>query len=897
MTKKIALIDAYGFVFRAYHSLPPLNRPDGTPVGAVYGFTSMLIKLLATLDVSHAAAVFDSGSKSFRNQIYPEYKAHRPPCPEDLKPQFPIVREVAEALNIPILEKTGFEADDIIATIARQAAAQGYEVLIISSDKDLMQLIDDRIKMYDAMKGKMITEREVHEKFFVTPNKIIEVLALIGDASDNVKGVKGIGPKTAAELINQFGDIENLLANIAQIKQEKRREMLTVGSEDARLSKILVTLKDDVETGTTVDALALKNLDPAKLIGFLERQGFKSLVARVKKEFEADPSYQPPVIAPAATATAAAKTETPKISFEQIIQTQISADFNYANFEAEIIKNGLAIVDYKLGEEESMVTISTAAAGDETKQIFYFTQKNTPSLIEDSGAGQGEVFFKFLARIFADNSVKKILFSAKEIIKYLRVDELMFEDVELMNYLVNPLSKSDLYEVARNNLDEEIDEKLPDSQIAFYIFRNYALFKLYKIFDTKLFEQKLNFCYNVFEKPLIPILAQMELTGIKTDGLKLQQLSKEFEQNINQLSSDIYKLAGHEFNIASSKQLSQVLFEELQLIPTKKSKKTKNFSTNVSVLTELANSESELASTLASKLIDYRKFSKLKSTYTDALIKLIDKNSRIHTTYSAISTLTGRLSSTNPNLQNLPIKTTDGQKIRSAFIAPSDSVLISADYSQIELRVVAHLASVKNLIAAFNEEKDIHRITASQVFGVKESEVDDRLRDKAKAINFGIIYRISDFGLANQLKISREEAGRYIKSYFATYPEIATFMQDCLVFAREHHYVETISGRRCYIRDINHANFVVRSEAERQAINAPVQGSASDIVKKAMIKIDREFKKRKLSAKILLQIHDELVVEALKSEAEQVEKIIKHEMENALLLKLPLKVDIKMGYN
>ncbi len=897
MTKKIALIDGYGFVFRAFHSLPPLTRSDGTPVGAVYGFTNMLIKLLASLDVTHAAVVFDSGSKTFRNEIYPAYKANRPPCPEELIPQFPIVRESAESLNLAILEKIGFEADDIIATIAKKAEAEGFDVLIVSSDKDLMQLVNERTFMYDAMKNRFIGIAEVKEKFAVAPLQVLDILSLMGDASDNIPGVKGIGPKTAAELIHEFSTLENIFLNLDKIKQDKRRELLREGEEKAKLSKILAALKEDVELGITLDDLKIQNLEPHKLISFLENQGFKSLVTRVKKEFNIADAVQT-VVSVSHPVLAAGSSPQPQsqTSFSQVKLTEVSSAEIIERLNKEASASGLVTIDFN----KNFFTISTS---DSPLEIFYFEAKAVVkaaptnqvldlfSFQEEATQVLEESWFslEILQKILEDDSIKKVFFDAKSFLKIAKTNS--FEDVSLINHLLHSATRNDLRELINFNLNENIEElgfakffseleknrepdfsDQPSKKAEFFAFKNFAISQLYKNLAPQIFTQKLSEAYNSYEKPLLRILAQIENDGIKIDVEKLRQLSLEFGKKIADLSSEIYALAGCEFNIASPKQLGEVLFERLGLDSKKKSKKTGALSTGVGVLEELE----ELGHPIARKILDFRKFSKLKNTYTDALPKEINpQTGRIHTHFSTTSTITGRLSSSAPNLQNIPIKSLEGQKIRESFVSEKDHFLISADYSQIELRVIAHVAKIENLVQAFKEEKDIHRITASQVFGIPEDQIDDATRSKAKAINFGIIYGISAFGLARQLDISRQDAAEYIRSYLIAYPGIDAYMKDTIELARAQGFVQTFSGRKCFISQINNKNPIIRNEAERLAINAPIQGSAADIIKKAMIRLSKKFAEEKLRSKIILQIHDELIVEAPKDEVEIATKILK----------------------
>jgi DNA polymerase-1 len=953
--QRIAIIDGYGFVFRAFHSLPPLTRNDGTPVGAVYGFTNMIIKLLASLDVTHIVIVFDSGSKNFRNEIYPAYKANRPPCPPDLIPQFSIIREVAESLHLPILEKVGYEADDLIATLTKQSYEQGFDVLIVSSDKDLMQLVNERVHMYDAMRGRIIGVAEVTEKFSVGPKKVLDILSLMGDSSDNIPGVKGIGPKTAAELINEFGSFDKLFENLELVKPARRQELLRQNIENAKMSKILVSLKEEVPLGIEISDLALKAISPEKLISFLEKQGFYSLVSRVKKEFQSQNK-------------AASKIE-PKLKqddeiivrkvfsdksgnitiFEEIKQIAIDSKKVTQELLKNCLNNGLAVIDFKFNQNQELefITISTCKQNCSLIEVFYLkfekeakldakNSKLSPVTQDLFDFTEEEEIFQaplmqyknneiivdflenFLIFIAQNPAINKIFFDAKTIIKFLQKSSNnleAFEDLSLINHLLNSSVKNDLRELININLIEDIEsnglgeifkkllakdsnqvfleiEDGKNKEAEFYCFRNYAIFQLYKVLKPRIFTQQLNQAYYNYEKPLLAILAEMEADGVSVDVIRLKELSQEFEIEIKKLTKEIYNLAGSEFNIASPQQLSEVLFKQLGLSSSKKLKKTGALSTSSKVLEELL-SEGHI---IAQKILDFRHFSKLKNTYTDSLPTQINPiTNRIHSHFSTISTLTGRLSSSNPNLQNIPIKTIYGQKIRECFIAKKDHLLISADYSQIELRVLAHMAKIESLVVAFKTGKDIHKITASQIFKVDEDKVDNNLRSKAKAINFGIIYGISAFGLAKQLEISNFEAANYIKFYLQAYPGIEAYMQNYIKIAEKHGFVTTIGGRKCFISAINSKNPVLRQMSQRQAINAPIQGSAADIIKKAMIELHQKLADQFPAAKITLQIHDELIIEAPENEAEKVAKIVKATMENTLILDVALKVDIDIG--
>ena len=941
--EKIALIDGYGFVFRAYHALPPLTRSDGTPVGAVYGFTNMLIKLLANLEVSHIAAVFDSGSKTFRNEIFSDYKANRPPCPEDLKPQFAIVREAAEALNLPILERVGFEADDLIATVAKQASREGFEVLIVSSDKDLMQLIDDNVTMYDSLKNKMIGAKEVEEKFFVKPSQVLDVLSLMGDASDNVPGVRGIGPKTAAELINQYQTLENLFEHLSEIKQEKRRQMLTDGVEKAKLSKRLITLCETVPVSDNMQDYKLQNIDGRKLMTFLEKQGFRALVAKVKKDFDvADIEVRSNDLFLTTNTTPSQVPSTSKslenINFAQVKKTIVTDISQVKNLIKTINQNGNLIIDLVFENHQPRTAIIASAVAnadnlDLLKEVFYVnvindqnsdfdgdlfsTQSETTNDVQ--GLKLTELMTELLP-IFLDNAVNKIGYRVKEIVKYLIdhhpqfavLTQASFDDVALMGYVLNSSeNKSNLGVLVADNLCDDVSDdnfstnieiiekgRIPESfadvekKIQFYCFKNYAIWKLYKVLKQRIFSEKLNNVYYCFEKPLIKVLSSIEASGIAIDEMKLKELSMYFDGEIKNLTKEIYVLAGEEVNIGSPKQLAHILFEKLNLKTGKKSSKTGAFSTNSEVLEEL-DLEGHL---IAGKILQWRHFSKLKSTYADALQTAINpKTKRIHTTLSNTTTITGRLSSNNPNLQNIPIRSEEGRKIRNAFIAKKGHKLVSADYSQIELRVLAALAKIDTLQQAFLQDKDIHTITAAQVFGIAESEVDREMRRKAKAINFGIIYGISAFGLAKQLKISRQEAAKYIENYFITYPGIQKYMSSYQDLARQNGFVETIIGRKCFIHTINSKNPTLKGLAERLAINAPIQGSAADIIKKAMIDFEGVLVGLGLKSKMILQVHDELLIEAPENEVLQVADLLRVTMEKAILLDVPLKVDVKIN--
>lgn len=855
--KELYLIDGYGFVFRAFHSLPPLTRGDGTPIGAVYGFTNMLLKVLSAQKPDYMAVVFDSGKKTFRHDIYPEYKANRPPPPPELLPQFPLVREAAEAVNLPSVELPGYEADDLIATIAREAVEQGVRVTIVSSDKDLMQLVSDNIRMFDPVRGNFITEKEVLEKFSVPPEKVLDVLSLMGDSSDNVPGVPGIGPKTAAELVNQFGSLDAVLENSAKIPQKKRSETLTQNRDKALLSRELIKLDDHAPVKIALEDMAARTPDNEKLSEFLEKQGFKTLLARVDK---------------------GAKKEEAKKGCEILAGAGA-----LSGFLAEASGNGALALCF-LGD---------AGIGFSSHGHAAYLPLAAKAEGFDFGGGGGVTMAEALGimrPVLADISVTKICEGLKELCA--ATEEVNgAEDVALMSYLAGsewPEMKLEIL-TGTGRSKKRLGEVETAAASEFACGRAMMMEDELSPLRRKIFSLHMVSLYQEIEKPLAPIIARMEKAGAKVDRTALARLSGEFGAKIKELEARIHALAGHEFNIGSPQQLGEVLFNEQGLAGGRKGK-SGTYSTGADVLEEMAAMGHELPALV----LEWRQFSKLKSTYTDALQEQINpKTGRVHTTYSMTATTTGRLSSTEPNLQNIPIRTPEGRKIREAFVAESGNKLISADYSQIELRLLAHMADVKSLKQAFLEGKDIHAITASQVFGVPVESVDSALRRKAKAINFGIIYGISAFGLKEQLGISQKEAADYIAAYFANYPGIKQYMESTKEFCRAHGYTKTIFGRTCFVPGINDKNPAIRSFSERAAINAPLQGSAADIIKRAMVQLGT----RHEQIKMLLQVHDELIFEVPESKAREYSAIIKRVMEGAVSVSVPLTVEVSIGDN
>lgn len=926
---RLILVDGSGYIFRAYHALPPLTRKDGTAVGAVYGFTTMLLKLRETYAEDYLVVIFDAGRVSFRNAMYADYKAHRPPPPDDLIPQFGLIREATVALNVPAIEMEGFEADDLIASYAAEALKQGREAVIISSDKDLMQLICDGVSMLDPMKNKPIGEAEVMEKFGVHPCKVVEVQALIGDAVDNVPGVPSIGPKTAAELINAYGDVEGVLANLANIKQPKRREVLTTHADAARISRQLVELKRDVPLPTPLEAFDLVPLDNTAFYQFLEQQNFTSLMKKygtgsVHAPFAGETQKSPSIHAQPAKAEGVVQAIAPKeVSYETVrdeaaLQRWIDAATagGYVAFDTET--TGLNAVEVELVG----ISLATQAGRACYIPLAHVTEGGPAqgSMFDGPAAGasrlvEGQIplarALEMLKPLLTDRSVLKIGHNLKYdlvVLKKYGVDIAPAADTMLMSYcLTGGLHGQGMDFLAETYLDHKTiayDEvtgtgkaRKTFAEVEIASASAYAAedaditFRLYDYFQPQLAQKQVTRGYEEIERPLIHIIADMEAAGVLVDTKKLAELSQLFATNIAALEKEVWALAGTEFTIGSPKQLGEVLFDKLQLPGGKKSAKSGAYGTDVGVLEELAES----GQPIARKVLDWRQFSKLKSTYTDALANAISqRDGRVHTCYQMAATTTGRLSSTDPNLQNIPIRTEEGRKIREAFVAPEGFKLISADYSQIELRLLAHVANIPSLKEAFATGKDVHAVTASQMFGVPVDQVNADLRRSAKTINFGIIYGMSAHGLATRMNIPRAEAADYIAKYFAQYPGIREYMDTTIAFAREHGYVLTLDGRRVHVKDINSKNGAFRQFSERAAINAPLQGSAADIIKRAMIRVDAVLK-READSRLLLQVHDELVIETPHDKAAALATQVKAEMEKAMTLSVPLTVEVGIG--
>jgi len=910
--KRVYLIDGSGYLFRAFHALPPMSRSDGTPVNAVYGFTNMLMKLIedahADGAVDYFAVIFDAARVSFRNEIYPEYKANRPPPPEELIPQFELVRDATRALNLPCIEMDGFEADDIIATYAREAEAAGAEVVIVSSDKDLMQLVRERVWLLDPIKQRRIGDEQVAEKFGVGPDKVIHVQALAGDSTDNVPGVPGIGVKTAAELINQYGDLENLLAHASEIKQPKRRERLTEHAEDARTSLKLVTLKDDVPLPDGLESLALRDPDPEKLLAFVREQEFKSLVARLESTLGGG-AAEAAELAPADAAY-------------DLVQDEAAL----ARWIAEARRVGTVAVDTETTSLDAMraelvgISLSTAAGNGCYIPVGHVAPGDGRlDLDGDGGAAPKQIprdrALELLKPLFEDPSVLKVGHNIKYDLLVLArhgVTVAPVDDTMVLSYVLeagmhghglDELSELHIghtnikySEVAGTGKSQVTFDKVPLEAALDYAAEDADMTgRLHRLLKPRLVPEKVTTVYETLDRPLIPVLVRMERWGIKADRNVLSRLSGEFAQRLGALEEEIYKLAGREFTIASPKQLGEILFDEMGLEGGKKGK-TGAYGTGADVLEDLA----ALGHELPARVLDWRQLAKLKSTYADALVDDIDpETGRIHTAYGMAIASTGRLSSTDPNLQNIPVRTEEGRKIRAAFIPEQGCKLVSLDYSQIELRLLAHVAGIDKLKQAFREGHDIHAMTASEVFGEPIEGMDPMTRRKAKAINFGIIYGISAFGLARQLGIEKSEAAAYIDAYFERYPGIKDYMEATKKAAREAGYVTTPFGRRIHTPGINDKNFARRGFQERAAINAPLQGGAADVIKRAMIRVQDALDDSRLDARMLLQVHDELLFEVPEKQVDDTIATVKRVMEKASLpaveLAVPLEVEAGVG--
>lgn len=935
------LVDGSGYIFRAFHALPPLTRKsDKLPVGAVAGFCNMLVRLMddmaAEESPTHLAVIFDASGKTFRNDIYPDYKANRDAPPEDLIPQFPLVREAVKAFGIPSIELQGYEADDLIAAYTHAATQSGARVSIVSSDKDLMQLVTDRVNMIDTMKDRKIGPAEVLEKFEVGPERVIDVQSLAGDSVDNVPGVPGIGIKTAALLINEYGDLETLLERAGEIKQNKRRENLIEFAEQARISRELVTLRTDTPLPVDMSEMGLTPPEAGMLMGFLKAMEFNTLTRRVSKRYDinaddyeasSDLAAKPTAISSSATTEKAtsdlppAMTDMPPIdsSAYECVTDMAVLD----NWIEDIIATGYVAIDTETDGLDAvscrLVGISLATRPGHACYIPLAHGIGEGLALADdvpSQLAEADVLAR-LKPLLQDASIMKILQNAKfdlQVLGQRKIEVHPVEDTMLMSYALAAGQRGhgmdELSELYLGHKPISIKELLGTgkSQITFdqvplekatpYAAEDADItFRLWQMMRPKLVKDRVVSVYQTTEKPLVPVIVDMEKNGICVDRNVLSRLSGEFAQKMATMEEDIYKLAGETFNIASPKQLGDILFDKMGL-PGGKKTKTGAWGTGADVLEGLAAEGHDLAA----QVLEWRGLAKLKSTYTDALPEFINpETGRIHTSYSLASTTTGRLASSDPNLQNIPIRTEDGRRIRTAFVAEKGNLLVSADYSQIELRLLAHIADIDSLRQAFADGQDIHAMTASEMFGVPLEDMTAETRRRAKAINFGIIYGISAFGLANQLGISRGEASDYIKAYFEKFPGIKDYMDAVKQEAHAQGYVSTLFGRRIYLREIDSKIPARRAFAERAAINAPIQGSAADIIRRAMIAMPPVLKKKSPKSRMLLQVHDELIFEAPESETDKLMQNVREVMQNAcaprLSLSVPLVVEAQAAKN
>jgi len=940
------LVDGSGYLFRAYHALPPLTRKsDGLPVGAVSGYCNMLWKLLEDMkgpeQPTHLAVVFDASEKTFRNDLYKEYKAHRPPPPEDLIPQFPLVRDATRAFGVSCVEMKGFEADDLIATYARLAHEAGARCTIISSDKDLMQLVvDGKIELLDTMKNRRLASAEVLEKFGVTPDKVVQVQALAGDSTDNVPGVRGIGIKTAAELINIYGDIETLLSKTSEIKQNKRRETLIENAENARISLKLVTLDQNVPLTEQPDAFAVHEPDCKELLSFLKAMEFTSITKRVAAHYQVEDldgiapaatvanviPHHPDLSAPATPAVDAALHA--PINHDAYVTVTSAKDLE--QWVARAHATGIVCVDTETTSLDAMTAnlcgVSLAVAPGEACYVPCGHRKGNGLSLDLSQAQDGgdaitqmaeADVLKILRPLLEDDSVLKVG-------QNLKYDALMFlqrgirldpiDDTMLISYVLegglhghgmDELSQLHLShtpitfsEVTGKGKDKITFDCVPVAEATKYAAEDADVtLRLHMLLRPQLREKSKRCVYETLERPLVMVLADMERAGITIDPDMLRKLSNDFAKTQVKLEGEIHKLADGEFNIGSPKQLGEILFDRMKIEGGRKTK-TGAWSTDSDVLEDVAAQ----GHPIAKKVLEWRGLAKLRGTYTDALPGYINaRTGRVHTSYAMASTSTGRLASTDPNLQNIPVRTEEGRRIRQAFIAAKGHKLISADYSQIELRLLAHIADIPELKKAFAENLDIHAMTASEIFGVPVKVMPAEIRRRAKAINFGIVYGISGFGLANQLGIPQSEASDYIKKYFARFPAIRDYMEQTKQFARETGYVETLFGRRIHIREINSKVPGFRGGAERAAINAPIQGTAADVIRRAMVQLPGALVDAKVKATMLLQVHDELIFEAPDKEVDKAAKLIKSVMEKAALpaaeISVPLVVEARAADN
>ena len=882
----LTLIDASSFIFRAYHAIPPLTTSKGVPTNAVLGFTRMVLKALKDLQPTHVALAFDKESRTERQKIDPNYKANREGPPEDLVPQFALIRKVVEVLNLPVLEVAGWEADDVIGTLAKTAKAEGFCVQVVTGDKDFIQIVDEDVRLFDPMKDVHTGPAEVKERLGIEPKQMRDYLALVGDAVDNVPKVPGIGPKTATELIQQFGDVDTLLARISEVKKPKIREAIAAHKDSLLMARQLVTFKTDLELNTTIAQLARRPLDTARAKQLFTELEFYRLVAELPTDAATPKPAETPAPAAASAPATIVTTEDELKAFAQAARTAGSVflvpAYEGAPYTSPLVGLGMALPDGRT----AYVPLRHQVLGAKQVPVASF------------GSIMGE--------LLADPAVKKGGHDLKALTLVLANGGLTLkgghDDVELLSYLLNPSRREHaLADLARERLNTELPalpaggkksralgDHNPEELAQAYAERADAARRLAPMLWKELEEVGSAKLASELELPLLPILAQMERRGVKLDTSVLQTISAKVDAECESRIKNIHELAGQEFNVGSNPQLAQVLYEKLQLPVLKKGKTGP--STDQEVLEKLSEQHP-----LPGAILEYRSVSKLKSTYLDTLPGLVAKDGRIHTTYHQAATATGRLSSTDPNLQNIPVRTDLGREIRRAFIAEPGHQLVSADYSQVELRLLAHIAEDPVLIDAFQHDEDIHSRTAAEIFNTTPDKVDRDQRRVAKTVNFGIAYGLSPHGLSTRLSISVEEARDIIERYFTRYAGIRRYLEDTVMQARRTGYVETMFGRRRLMADLQSRNRQVAQAAERAAINMPIQGTAADLIKKAMLAVDEALTKEGLRTVMLLQVHDELLFEAPDAEVEQVKELARRCMSQVATLKVPLKVDVGAG--
>ena len=915
------LIDGSAFIFRAYHALPPLTRKsDGLPVGAVSGFCNMLNRYIEDNNgpdaPTHVAVIFDHSSHSFRNDIFDGYKANRPPAPEDLVPQFPLTREATKAFNIACEEMEGFEADDMIATLACQARDAGGRVTIISSDKDLMQLVGDGIEMYDAMKNKRIDREGVFEKFGVYPDRVIDVQSLAGDSVDNVPGAPGIGVKTAAALINEFGDLDELLSRAVEIKQPKRRQTLLDHAEQIKLSRELVTLDCNTPLTFALEDLEFRAPIPGQLLDFLTKMEFRTLTKRIAQKFGLEIPTSDNLD------TTSTNNISEKIPFDSANYEYIKTADQLQTWVHKIYETGYVAIDTETTSLNDMlaelVGISLATEiGSACYIPIGHKEGQDDDLFDNFQLVEGQLDLEYvldcLRPVLTDDSILKIgqniKYDAKVLSRY-GIEVTTFDDTMLLSYAMHGgLHNHGMDALSERYLDHSpisiktligsgksaitFDKVKIEDAVTYAAEDADITLRLWKIFKQKLHLSKVTKVYESLERPLVSVLAQMEKNGVKVDRETLSRMSNAFAQKMAGLEAEIYELAGETFNVGSPKQLGEIMFDKLGYEGGKKGKNGA-YATGADILEELATSYD-----FPKRVLDWRQLSKLKSTYTDALQDHINPDTgRVHTSYSIAGAVTGRLSSTEPNLQNIPVRTEDGRRIREAFVAESGNILVSLDYSQIELRILAHIAKIDALKQAFHDGLDIHAMTASEMFDVPLDQMTPEIRRQAKAINFGVIYGISGFGLARNLRIPRAEAQGFIDRYFDRFPGIKEYMDETIKFSKENNYVKTLFGRVIHTPEIN-AKGPMAGFAKRAAINAPIQGTAADIIRRAMIRVPDAIKD--LPAKMLLQVHDELLFEVKEEFSQDLVDKVQSIMETASLpflkMDIPLSVDAGHGLN